>query len=142
MGRVQKVREHLAAEANLDLEGTLASMESPYYYEVWPAGLRMEGYEYARAYYEFHFKTLRPRMVASKPVGEWKKSSGVIIERDVEVAGDDGRTEHHRILAVLTVGDEGVTGERLYAGPEFCRLVFGDLLDTAFTPIQAQARAT
>jgi hypothetical protein len=135
MGRVEKVREHLAAEAAMDLEGTLATMEGPYYYEVWPLGMRMEGYENARAYYENHFKTLRPRMLASTPVGEWENPDGVVIERDVEVAGEDGGTDHYRVVAVLTVGDEGVTGERIYASEEFCRRNFGDILDTAFTRI-------
>jgi hypothetical protein len=130
-----KVHEHLEAEAQLDLERTLASMQAPYYYEVWPAGHRMEGYENARAYYEFHFRTLRPRMRASTAVGEWENGEGVVIERDVQVEQEDGTTTHYRVLAVLTVGEEGVTGERIYASPEFCRLVFGDLLETAFQPV-------
>jgi hypothetical protein len=130
-----KVHEHLDAEAELDLARTLASMQPPYYYEVWPAGLRMEGYDNARAYYDFHFRTLRPRMRASTAVGEWDNLDGVVIERDVQVGEDDGTTTHFRVLAVLTVGDEGVTGERIYASPEFCRLVFGDLLETAFQPV-------
>src|SRR5215471_19279029 len=127
--RVAKVREHLAAEAVMDLEATLASMQEPYYYEVWPTGLRMEGEANARAYYAFHFETLRPRMRASSEVGEWENDDGVVIERHVVVADDDGTDSMFRVLAVLAVGDEGrVSGERIYASPEFHRLVFGDLL--------------
>ena len=34
-------RLHAAVEAKMDLEQTLATMEAPYFYEVWPLGLRM-----------------------------------------------------------------------------------------------------
>jgi hypothetical protein len=135
--RVAKVREHLAAEAVMDLDATLASMQEPYYYEVWPTGLRMEGEDNARAYYAFHFETLRPRMRASSEVGEWENDDGVVIERHVVVANDDGPDSTFRVLAVLALGAEGrVSGERIYASPEFHRLVFGDLLEREFVPVE------
>jgi hypothetical protein len=134
--RIAHARAHLAAEAVCDLEATMATMAAPWYYEVWPDGLRMEGEANARRYYEFHFATLRQHMVHSDIVGEWENGEGLVIERDVHVRDTAGSITVHRILAILAVTDDGVIGERLYAGRAFQRLVFGEeRLATCFTAI-------
>jgi hypothetical protein len=134
---VEHARAHLAAEGVSDLDGTMATMVEPYFYEVWPSGLRMEGRDNARSYYEFHFSTLRPRMVASDIVGEWENDEGLVIERDVHVRDEAGDgVSVHRVLAIIAVDEHGVAGERIYASPAFHRLVFGDdRLANCFSPV-------
>jgi hypothetical protein len=133
---IATARAHLAEESKMDVAGTLATMQSPWFYEVWPGGLRMEGEDLAREYYEFHFSTLRPRMIGAVEVGEWEDERGLVIERDVDVRLEDGSVETFRVLAVLALGDDGVTGERIYADGRFHRLIFGDLLDREFRPVR------
>ncbi len=128
-------RLHAAVEAKMDLEQTLATMEAPYFYEVWPLGLRMEGYDNARKYYEYHFKTLRPRIVGRDIIGEWEGDDGIVLEHYMHVRMDDGKVEKFRFIAVIAFGERGVAGERITADERLIRLLFGPLLDTAFKPI-------
>jgi len=128
-------RLHAAVEAKMDLEQTLATMEAPYFYEVWPMGLRMEGLDNARAYYEYHFKTLRPRIVGRDIIGEWEGDDGIVLEHYMHVRMDDGKVEKFRFIAVIAFGERGVAGERITADERLIRLLFGPLLDTAFKPI-------
>lgn len=128
-------QRHSAAEAVLDVEATLATMEAPYFYEIWPAGLRMEGLENARRYYTYHFETLRPRMLAMDRIGDWEGDDGIVIERYVHVKMEDGTVEKFRVIAVQAFGDSKIAGERMYASDRFLRLIFGPMLDTEFKPV-------
>jgi len=131
---IEMSHRHSAAEAALDVEATLATMEAPYFYEVWPAGLRMEGREQARRYYTYHFATLRPRMIGMDRIGDWEGEDGVVIERLVHVRNDDGSVEKFRVIAVQAFGENGIAGERMYASDKFIKLIFGPMLDTDFKP--------
>jgi len=128
-------KQHSASEAVLDVEATLATMEAPYFYEIWPAGLRMEGLENARRYYTYHFETLRPRMLAMDRLGDWEGDDGVVIERYVHVKMEDGTIEKFRVIAVQAFGENKIAGERMYASERFLRLIFGPMLDTEFKPV-------
>ncbi len=135
---IEMGHRHSAAEARLDVEATLATMEAPYFYEVWPAGLRMEGLEQARRYYTYHFETLRPHMVAMDRIGDWESDDGIVIERDVHVRNDDGNIEKFRVIAVQAFGEQGIAGERMYLNERFMRLIFGPMLETDFKPVPRQ----
>lgn len=128
-------RLHAAVEAKMDLEQTLATMEAPYYYEIWPLGLRMEGYDNARKYYEYHFRTLRPRIVGRDIIGEWEGDDGIVLEHYMHIRMEEGIIEKFRFMAVIAFGERGVAGERITAHERLLRLLFGPLLDTAFKPI-------
>jgi hypothetical protein len=132
---IDMARRHAALEANMDLEGTLSTMEAPWFYEVWPLGLRMQGRDLARQYYEYHFRTLRPLIIGRDKIAEWESAEGLVLEQYLHIRMENGSVEKFRFLAVVAVGERGVTGERIYAGERFCRLLFGPLLDTAFKPI-------
>jgi hypothetical protein len=133
---IEMGRAHSAAEARLDVEGTLATMEAPYFYEVWPPGLRMEGLEQARRYYTYHFETLRPRIIGMDRIGDWEGDDGIVIERYVNVRADDGRVEKFRVIAVQAFGSKRIAGERMYADERFLRMVFGPMLDSDFKPVK------
>src|SRR4051812_30772399 len=89
-------RRHGAVEAQMDLEQTLATMEAPYYYEIWPIGLRMEGLENARRYYEYHFRTMRPRIVGRDIIAEWEGDAGIVVEHYMHVKMDDAAVKKFR----------------------------------------------
>src|SRR4051794_34025258 len=101
---IAAARRHIAVEGALDLEATLATMEPPYYFELWPRGLRMEGIELVRSYYRYHFATVRPRMLGMDAVAEWESEHGLVLERRLRMRSESGTTENFPILTVLSLG--------------------------------------
>lgn len=124
--------EHSEKEFAFDLEGTLATMEEPYFYEVWPMGVRMQGRGNARGFYQRLFQMpFRPNLVW---LGKHESADGLVTEFDVTPQGGESRT--HRVVAVSVIGPNGrVSGERTYADDDFARFVFGKLLQTKFRPV-------
>ena len=132
---IDMARRHALLEANMDLAGTLATMEAPYFYEAWPLGLRMEGLANTRRYYQYHFETLRPRIIGRDKVAEWVGDDGLVFEQYLHIRMENGSVEKFRFMAVLALGENRVTGERIYASERFFGLLFGPLLETAFKPV-------
>jgi hypothetical protein len=122
---------HAAAEADGDLDATLATFDSEPVYELYPVGLRMTGLALARRYYAHFFANVAPRIAGYEMLGEWVNELGVLQEYSVTVRYDDARTRDFRIMGLLRFGDTALAGERLYADTEILRLLFdpvwGDL---------------
>jgi hypothetical protein len=126
---------HAKAEADGDIDATLATLEDDPVYELLPIGLTFRGRPAARRYYEHFFGVFRPSAVGSELRNEWAGEHGVAQEYLIEVRGADGTIEEYPVLAILTFGERALSGERLYAGERLLRLMFGPVLDEA-EPIQ------
>jgi hypothetical protein len=120
---------HSAAEAALDLDGTLATLEPEPLYEFYPAGRSFSGMANTRRYYEYFFAEAMPRIAGYSLHGEWSGLDGLAQEYSLVVLGDDGRTREHRIVGIIKFGREKLTGERMYASDELFRFLVGPLWD-------------
>jgi hypothetical protein len=133
--RVAVAWEHNAAEMDKSVERTLATMEEPYFYEVWPLGLRMEGRENARKFYQRLFEM--PFDSELEWIGSYDSEDALVMEFAVTLPSPGGGEQRHHVVAVSAIGPEGrVMGERNYADEGFIRFVFGELLDTEFRPVE------
>jgi hypothetical protein len=127
-------RAHAAAEANGDLEATMATLEAEPVYDLHPVGLRMTGGQLTRRYYEHFFANVGPRIAGFTLIGEWVNELGVLQEYTVRYRYDDGRVREFHVMGLLTFGQERLSGERLYADTEFLRLLFAPVWNR-LTPI-------
>ena len=122
---------HVEAEAKDDVEGTLATLGPDPVYELWPLGLQIRGLDQLRRYYKHFFEVARPHIadyvVHSLCYGE----TSMITEITLTWRYDDGSTRNFRNATVLVYGPDGadgLAGERMYAEPEFFRLLMGPVL--------------
>jgi hypothetical protein len=120
-------RRHSTAEAEGDLAGTLATLDPVPLYTFWPMGLQFSGMDVTRRYYEYFFATARGRIRNFVMHGEWLNDQGLAQEYTVTVGNADGSTTDHRILGILTFGETGLSGERLYADEELFRVLLGPI---------------
>jgi hypothetical protein len=124
-------RAHAAAERHGDLAATLATLDPDPVYELLPVGRVMRGTDAARRYYEHFFASFRALAVGSELHCEWVNTQGVAQEYTIHLRLPDGSREHHRVLAILTFGEKGLSGERVYADERLLRLMFGPAFDLA-----------
>jgi hypothetical protein len=122
-------RRHAQAEAEDDLEGTLATLEAEPVYEFFPSGRRFTGMANTRRYYEHFFANVRPRIESYALHGEWMSADGLAQEYSVVVRADDGSRREHRLIGILNFGSTALTGERLHGSDELFRFLVGPLWD-------------
>jgi hypothetical protein len=121
-------RAHARAEAMGDLTGTLATLDPNPTYELLPMGVTLAGADFVRAYYERFFTECMPHFVGYELRTEWVMDDGLGQEYRVEIDTGAG-PRRHDILGILTFGDHGLlSGERLYAGDDLLRFLFGPFL--------------
>jgi hypothetical protein len=132
---------HAESETAGDLDGVLATMEGEPIYDFYPCGRRFCGMAETRRYYEHFIANVRPRIIDAEQHCEWIGEDGVIQEYTVllQHAGEDSPTSH-RIISVLTFGQEGLSGERMYSDDKFFKTLIGPLWDK-LTPIPARGRS-
>jgi hypothetical protein len=128
---IELAHTHAQAEADGDIEATLATLEDDPVYELLPIGLTFRGLPAARRYYQHFFGVFRPSAVGSTLRNEWAGEHGVAQEYVIDVRGPDGPIERFPVLAILTFGTHALSGERLYAGEGLLRLMFGPVLHDA-----------
>jgi hypothetical protein len=124
-------RAHVLAERNGDIAATLATLDDDPVYELLPAGRVMRGMDAARAYYEHFFARFRPLAVGSEMHAEWVNDVGVAQEYTITVKQPDGTRKRHRVVSILTFGERGLSGERVYASDELLRVMFGPAFERA-----------
>jgi hypothetical protein len=129
--RIAIARAHAAAERRGDMEATLATLEPDPLYELLPIGRAFRGLDAARRYYEHFFASFRPIARASELLAEWANEKGVAQEYAIELRLADGTEERHRLVAILTFGEQKLSGERVYADDRLLRLMFGPAYDLA-----------
>lgn len=123
---VELARHHAELEAKCDIAGTLATMIEHPIYEFFPAGLRMQGAENVRRYYENLLNVFVPNTSASL-IDEWVSERSVAQEYEI-VFDPKGAVEAHRVIGILYLaeGTELLGGERVYASERCARLMLGD----------------
>lgn len=121
---------HAEIESTQDLEALLATMEGEPVYEFYPLGKRFCGMDKVRRYYTHFMADVQKRMVGFQQVSEAIGNEGLVQEYAVTVlhAGDTEPTTH-RIMAILTFGEQGLSGERMYCDDKFFRTLVGPLWD-------------
>jgi hypothetical protein len=120
---------HAAAEAEDDIEATMATLDEDPLYELMPMGRALRGRDCARAYYEHFFATCRPRVAHYDLRSEWVTDEGVGQEYTMYLSEPDGTTTRHDIIGILTFGSGGrLSGERIYASDELLEIMFGPVL--------------
>lgn len=128
---VELAHAHAKAEADGDIDATLATLGDDPVYELLPIGLMFRGRRAARRYYEHFFGVFRPSAVGSKLRNEWAGEHGVAQEYLIDLRSADGVVDRYPVVAILTFGAHALSGERLYAGEGLLRLMFGPVLEEA-----------
>jgi|GEM_PF-1498012 len=138
--RVLRALEHAQREVNGDKLGTLATLEESCWYELYPAGLRMEGIDYARQYYDHYFAHVRPAFREIIDHGIWENEDGVAFDVTATLEVTPAVLRTYRFLAVVVPGDIGVVGERIWCDEELARFLFGPAFGN-FRPIDGYRSA-
>jgi hypothetical protein len=123
---------HAAAEAEGDIEQTMATLDDDPLYELQPIGLSLRGRASARKYYEHFFAECMPRVSGYDLRSEWVTDEGLGQEYVLHLDNGNGGVTHHPIIGILIFGRDGkLSGERIYASDELLRIMFGPLLSEA-----------
>jgi ketosteroid isomerase-like protein len=121
---------HADAEGRGDIEATMATLDDDPVYELQPIGRTLRGREAARAYYENFFSNCRPHIRDYELRSEFVSDEGVLQEYILEIAAPDGSVNRHSIIGLLTFGASGkLSGERIYAGDDLIKFMFGSVLE-------------
>ncbi|WP_380872832.1 hypothetical protein ACFB49_37360 [Sphingomonas sp. DBB INV C78] len=120
---------HAEAEGSGDMDAILATLEGEPVYDFYPVSRRFTGMDRTRRYYRHFIDTVMPLIAGFDLRDEWVGDAGVIQEYDVTLKAADGPATRHRILGILTFGEERLSGERLYADEAFFRILIGPIWD-------------
>jgi hypothetical protein len=118
---------HAQAEADGDLEATLATMEPEPVYTLLPWGRQFTGMANTRAYYRHFFDGVLPHIQGYTMLNEWVNDNGLAQEYTIRIRHKDGQVREHQVFSILTFGPSKVSGERLYADQAFFEFLFGPL---------------
>ena len=124
-------RAHAAAEAEGDLEATLATLDPEPVYELQPVGLRISGMDIVRRYYGHFFEHFMSRNGEGALRSEWVGDDGLAQEYSMSFTGPSGEVERHAIIGILVFGEVGLAGERIWASERVLRMLFGPVYDMA-----------
>jgi len=123
---------HAAAETDMDLEGTLATLDPDPVYELQPLGVEVRGMAGARAYYEHFFANFMPLIEGFQLRDEWVNDHGLAQEYVMQVRDPaTGAVSDEPIIGILVFGTEGLAGERLYGSESLFQRMFGPVLAQA-----------
>ena len=118
---------HAQCETDCDLAGTMATVVPHPGYEFQPAGVRLEGRDQVRRYYDHLLTQFVPSTREVVLVEEWVSAVSVAQEYEitVEVSGD---LETHRVIGILFAEGELLGGERIFSSERCARLMLGEAL--------------
>ena len=119
---------HAEVETVGTLDETMATLEPDPVYEFFPVGLQLRGTEAVRRYYENLKTKFLPNVEDAALVDQWCNENSLNQEYDVAVRVD-GELERHRLMGVLVVAGDRLSGERIYGNERVLRLMLGDLYD-------------
>lgn len=123
---------HATAEAEGDLEATMATLVEEPVYEFWPMGKRMVGRDAVLRYYEHLVSDFMPAQIGYRMICETVSPEALSQEFVIEMHGTDGTPETHRVLGVLYAADDGsglMGGERIWGSDAFLRRMIGPIWD-------------
>lgn len=118
-------REHSRAEDVRDLAATMATLVAEPVYEFQPTGRIMRGRELVEAYYEHLFTRFIPCAVGARTIDAWCNETSFAEEYDIDLRIDD-RVERHRVLGIVLVSGDRISGERIWGSERVLRLMMGD----------------
>ena len=119
--------KHAKLEADCDLDGTMATIVEHPVYEFHPAGVRLEGREQVRRYYEHLLTHFVPSTRGVILIEEWVSASSIAQEYEITVEVE-GALEAHRVIGILFAEGELLGGERIYSSERCARLMLGEAL--------------
>ena len=119
--------KHAKLEADCDLDGTMATVVENPVYEFHPAGVRLEGREQVRRYYEHLLTHFVPSTRGVTLIEEWVSASSIAQEYEITVEVE-GALEAHRVIGILFAEGELLGGERIYSSERGARLMLGEAL--------------
>ena len=123
---------HATAEAEGDLEATMATLVDDPVYEFWPMGKRMVGTDAVLRYYEHLVSDFMPSQIGYEMICETVSPEALSQEFVIELRGENGEPETHRVLGVLSAAQDGsglMGGERIWGSDEFLRRMIGPIWD-------------
>ena len=118
---------HAKAEADGDMETTMATLEDDCVYEFQPSRRVLRGKALAERYYEYFFNNTNMTIDSYDMRNEWVTDDGLGQEYVIEVTLADGSHRTYNIVGILTFGKDKLSGERLYASDEFLDLLVGPI---------------
>ena len=107
----------------------MATLDPNPSYRFYPIGLGFSGTHNARRYYEVFMREVKPRILEYSLDGEWIGDTGVAQEYRITARGPGDSTVTYQVLGILMFGENGLSGERLYASEGFFRLLAGSMWD-------------
>ena len=119
--------KHAKLAADCDLDGTMATVVETPVYECHPAGVRLEGREQVRRYYEHLLTHFVPSTRGVTLIEEWVSASSIAQEYEITVEVE-GALEAHRVIGILFAEGELLGGERIYSSEHCARLMLGEAL--------------
>ena len=123
---------HATAEAEGDLEATMATLVDEPVYEFWPMGKRMVGTDAVLRYYEHLVSDFMPAQIGYEMIAETVSADALSQEYVIELHGEDGKPETHRVLGVLYAANDGsglMGGERIWGSDAFLWRMIGPIWD-------------
>ena len=121
---------HSELESGNDLDVLMGTMEGEPVYDIYPIGKRFQGWDKTKRYYRHFFDVVQPAIQGFTPVSQAIGEKGVVEEYDIVVKHPgESVTTTHRIIAILTFGEERLSGERMYSDDKLFKLMFGPLWD-------------
>ena len=123
---------HATAEAEGDLEATMATLVDEPVYEFWPMGKKMVGTDAVLRYYEHLVSDFMPSQIGYRMIAETVSAEALSQEYVIELHGEDGQPETHRVLGVLFAASDGsglMGGERIWGSEACLRELVGPLFD-------------
>ena len=119
---------HAEVETASRMEETMATLVEHPVYDFLPVGLRLEGSEAVRAYYQHLFEHFLPFVESSQLIGEWV-GEDALVQEYVARLRKDGVLERHCILGTLYVDGNLLGGERIWGSEHTLRRLLGPLYD-------------
>jgi hypothetical protein len=128
--RLALLDTHAEAERRFDLEATLATLAPDPVFEFHPDGRRIVGTEAARAMYASFLPTwealeAKGRLEFLVPRGVWFHHDTRMREEVAVVRDADGAARTFCFVVGVSVGDDGIRGERFYGSPVLLEALMG-----------------
>jgi hypothetical protein len=131
---IEIAHRHARVEGEGDIDAVMATLDPNPTYLFYPIGLGFFGTNNARRFYEVFMREVKPRILSYSLDGEWIGDTGVAQEYRITARGPDDCETTYKVLGILTFGECGLSGERLYASEAFFRLLAGSMWD-ALQPV-------
>lgn len=119
---------HAECEAAQDLDGVMTTLSDNPVYEYPTLAKQFSGTDNALRFYQYFFANYSPNVVGGTLIGQWVNENSVAQEYVIECSFN-GVKETHRVLGVLLVEGNKLSGERVFANEQVIKRMIGPLFD-------------